>query len=228
LERFRFQAGYFRLEVDLDLTSKVTGIFGPSGAGKTTLLELIAGLRKPSDGVLKLNGKVIVDRRARRWIPPEQRQIGYVPQDLALFPHLTVRENLRYGERGDASELEHITSQFQLEPLLRRFPTHLSGGEKQRVAIGRALMSKPTLLMLDEPLSNLDDDLKARGMDLFQKVRTEFNTPMLYVTHNADEIVALCDQVVVLQNGTVTGIGVPAQFFKASNEPHHIFNSERP
>lgn len=222
LEKINLRLESFTLTVDLALREKVTGIFGPSGAGKTTWLEIIAGLRRPESGRLSLNGEVLSDAENRIWRFPEHRQIGYVPQDLSLFPHKTVRENLLFGASGSADSLQHVLDEFQLGALLARYPVHLSGGEQQRVAIGRALMSQPKLLMLDEPLRNLDRDLKERGLELFRRVRDHFNTPILYVTHDADEIVALCNEVILLDAGRVIGQGSPLQLFRRSSLPTYI------
>lgn len=223
-DQLQYRAGNFSLEIDLKIDARVTGIFGPSGAGKTTLLELIAGLRKATRGRISVNNTTFVDRATREWIPPESRHIGYVPQDLALFPHLTVRRNLLYGANRNELDFNHIADRFELNALLDRYPSNLSGGEKQRIAIGRALMTKPRLLMLDEPLSNLDPELKSRGMELFRKVRSEFNTPILYVTHDADEIVAFCDEVIILDRGRVIEVGNPTKFFRPSELPHFVYS----
>ena len=223
IENIHISMGRFSLQVSLELNEKVTGIFGPSGAGKTTLLEMIAGLRKPESGKIQLKDRVLVDRTNRVWEPPEQRRIGYVPQDLALFPHMTIRKNLLYCA-GEGGQFEHIVAEFQLQDLLARYPASLSGGEKQRVAIGRALMMEPKLLMLDEPLTNLDQELKERGMELFRRVRDHFATPILYVTHDADEIVKLCDEVVVLNAGRVERRGKPTDVFQRSSNPTYIYS----
>ena len=223
IENIHISMGRFSLQVSLGLNEKVTGIFGPSGAGKTTLLEIIAGLRRPQAGNIQLKDQVLVDRVNRVWVPPEQRRIGYVPQDLALFPHMSVRKNLLYCA-GEGGQFDHIVAEFQLQDLLARYPASLSGGEKQRVAIGRALMTEPRLLMLDEPLSNLDQDLKERGMELFRRVRDHFATPILYVTHDADEIVKLCDEVVVLNAGRVERRGKPTEVFQRSTDPSYIYS----
>jgi molybdate transport system ATP-binding protein len=220
--------GRFTLEVDLDIARKVTGIFGHSGAGKTTLLEIVAGLRKPRSGSVRLRDTVMVDASSGVWLRPEERHIGYLPQDLALFPHLTVRRNLLFGAKNVAElegDFQRIISEFELAPLLHRYPENLSGGEKQRVAIGRALMTHPKLLMLDEPLTNLDQELKDRGLELFRCVRDHFDTPILYVSHDAGEIVSFCDEVIILENGRVAEIGAPQQVFTRSEKPAYIYSS---
>ena len=215
LDQLQWRAGNFSLELTARLGAKVTGVCGPSGAGKTTLLEIIAGLRKPARGSVRVNGNLMFEHETRTWVPPERRGIGYVPQDLALFPHKTVERNLRYGAPNNRSRLLQIATALEIERLLDRYPAMLSGGEKQRVAIGRALITNPRLLMLDEPLSHLDDELKQRGLELFRKVRSEFETPILYVSHNASEVVSFCDEVIVLRKGRVAGQGSPTELFGA-------------
>lgn len=228
LENVRTTLGRFTLEVNVNIANRVTGVFGPSGAGKTTLLEIVAGLRKPRSGKVQLRDATLFHASERTWVSPDRRHIGYVPQDLALFPHMAVRENLLFGARHNAhleQSLQRIVSEFDLEALLDRFPENLSGGEKQRVAIGRALMTHPKLLMLDEPLTNLDQELKDRGLELFRRVRDHFETPILYVTHDASEIVSFCDEVIILENGRVAEIGAPQEVFTRSEKPAFVYSS---
>jgi molybdate transport system ATP-binding protein len=227
LENIRLSLDRFTLEVNIEIARQVTGVFGRSGAGKTTLLEIIAGLRKPREGKVQLGDATLLDSSRNVWLRPEQRQIGYVPQDLALFPHKSVRENLLFGAKHSPraeQTLQRITSEFQLSALLDRFPENLSGGEKQRVAIGRALMTHPKLLMLDEPLSNLDRELKERGLEFFRRVRDHFETPILYVTHDANEIISFCEEVIVLNNGGISESGPPHEIFTRSDEPAFIYS----
>jgi molybdate transport system ATP-binding protein len=198
----------FVLEVDVELSSQVTAIFGPSGAGKTSLLDLIAGLRRPRRALIELENRVLTDTGRGLALPPRLREIGYVPQDLALFPHLPVRKNLLYGfraaaARGSLFSYEHVAEVLEIEPLARRSVADLSGGEKQRVALARALLASPKLLLLDEPLASLDAALKARIVGYLARVRDEFRLPMLYVSHDRREIKALCDEVVELERGQV-------------------------
>lgn len=199
----------FSIEVDVELQSQVTAIFGPSGSGKTSLLDLIAGLRRPASAFIQLDSRVLTNTAEETFVPPRLREMGYVPQDLALFPHLSVRQNLLYGQKSEsrASPLfsfGHITGVLEIQPLARRRVTDLSGGEKQRVALARALLTSPRLLLLDEPLRSLDEALKARIIPYLQRVRDEFKLPMLYVTHDRQEVLALCDEVLELKRGRIT------------------------
>jgi molybdate transport system ATP-binding protein len=198
----------FVLEVNIELGSQVTAIVGPSGAGKTSLLDLIAGLRRPQSALIQLEDRVLTDTARGLALPPRLRAIGYVPQDLALFPHLPVRKNLLYGckaapPRGSLFSYEHVAAVLEIEPLAGRSVTELSGGEKQRVALARALLISPMLLLLDEPLAGLDAALKARIISYLARVRDEFQVPMLYVSHDRQEVQALCDEVVELERGQV-------------------------
>lgn len=187
-----------------EFSAPVTGLSGPSGAGKTSLLELIAGLRRPVRGSITLDGRGLTDTAARLFLPPEKRRVGYVPQDLALFPHLSALANLRYGFQPDAAGLElleKVIDALELRPLVKRSIANLSGGEKQRVALGRALLARPGVLLLDEPLSNLDERLKEKILPYLHKIRGEFQVPMIYVTHSQAELSGLCDEVWLMREG---------------------------
>ena len=196
----------FTLQVNVQLTAPVTGLSGPSGAGKTTLLEIVAGLRRPGQGRVRLGEATLTDVAQRLYVPPERRKIGYVPQDLALFPHYTAAGNLDYGSQTAAANVHHrnhVLAVLELAPLLTRRIQDLSGGEKQRIALGRALLTSPQLLLLDEPLSSLDDPLKARILTYLKAIWTEFKIPMIFVSHSAAELVELCQEVIVLRQGNV-------------------------
>jgi molybdate transport system ATP-binding protein len=231
LRGLRARQGNFELAVDLVLHGVVTGIFGASGAGKTTLLEIIAGLRQPSVGTIRLDGAVLFDAAEKIFRPARARRIGYVPQDLALFPHLRVEANIDYGRhRAAAGEpairREAVCRVLEIEGLLTRFPGELSGGEQQRVAFARALLSSPALLLFDEPLAHLDRELKERVIPYLVRVRDEFRVPILYVTHAADEIVALCRDTIVLESGKVVAQGAPEQLFARTDLPVYRLRSE--
>jgi molybdate transport system ATP-binding protein len=208
LNRIHLPLADFVLEVDTTITTQVTALCGPSGAGKTSLLDLIAGLRRPKSAFIQLYDRVLTDTEAGTKVPARHRQIGYVPQDLALFPHLSVRKNLLYGHKPESqpggNELfnyAHVTDVLEIGSLAKRSVTNLSGGEKQRVALARALLTSPRLLLLDEPLANLDRALKSKIVPYLMRVRDEFRLPMLYVTHDLDEVRPLCDRVLTLERG---------------------------
>lgn len=202
------------LEIDAILDRSITGVFGPSGSGKTSLLDLIAGLRRSTAGVIRLNGIALFDADAKIDLPPRLRRIGYVPQDLALFPHLSVRANLTYGYQRQTPEddlftLNHVSEVMEITPLLERSVTTLSGGEQQRVAFARAVLSRPRLLLLDEPMSSLDSKLKERLLPFLLRIRDEFRIPLLYVTHDAGELATLCDEIILLEQGRLIKRGAP-------------------
>ena len=202
----------FTLEVDVEIRGRVTAIFGPSGAGKTSLLDLVAGLHHAQSAFIELDGRVLTDTSRGAFVPARRRGIGYVPQDLALFPHLSVRQNLLYGRRsgGEANRtfnFEHVVEILEIQPLVQRGISELSGGEKQRIALARALLASPRLLLLDEPLASLDQRLKTHIIPYLARVRDEFRIPMLYVTHDRFETLALADEMAVLINGKVAQVG---------------------
>jgi len=219
LQRICLPLTEFTLQVNVEIQGQVTAIFGPSGAGKTSLLDLVAGLRQPKSALIQLNDRVLTDT-ARSWkVPARSREIGYVPQDLALFPHLSVRRNLMFGYRPSTDSLfsfEHVIDILEIQPLLRRGVTDLSGGEKQRVALARALLTAPRLVLLDEPLASLDLKLKRKIIPYLRRVRDEFHLPMLYVTHDPAEVSALCDEVLVLERGRFVRQGKPDGIFTDS------------
>ncbi len=198
----------FSLSLDVEIQNQVTAVFGPSGAGKTSLLDLIAGLRHPKSAFIQVGDRVLTDTTANIRVPTRHRQIGYVPQDLALFPHLSVQQNLLYGAKGirtpgTAFSYEHVTEVLEIQPLADRRVTNLSGGEKQRVALARALLASPQLLLLDEPLASLDTMLKSKIIPYLARIRDEFRIPMLYVTHDWDEVQALCTEALIMDRGQI-------------------------
>jgi molybdate transport system ATP-binding protein len=218
LRRIHLPLSDFVLEVDDELTSERTGIFGPSGAGKTSLLETIAGLREARCELIRFNDVTFAD--ANYALPVRRRRIAYVPQDDSLFPHLDVRRNLLYGRPRESSDpafsLAHVTQFLGIAPLLRRDVRQLSRGERQRVAIGRALLSEPQLLLLDEPLTGLDRELRESILEQLKKLPNEFNLPMLYVTHDRAETIALCDEVILLEKGQIVSRGIPREIFSTA------------
>ena len=206
----RFGAGTFALDAAFSTGSGITALFGRSGAGKTTVLSLIAGLSRPDSGRIAVDGRVLYDSAAGIDLPAHRRRIGYVFQDARLLPHLTVRQNLLYGRffsPGGALPLEQAVKLLGLEQLLARRPGNLSGGEKQRVAIGRALLSDPAALLLDEPLASLDAPRKAEILYYIERLRDDVRIPIVYVSHSLDEAVRLADSIVLLSEGRVLGSG---------------------
>ena len=199
----------FSLSLDLEIQNQLTAVFGPSGAGKTSLLDLIAGLRHPKSAFIQVGDRVLTDTTGNIRVPTRHRQIGYVPQDLALFPHLSAGAAKsfiwRQGDSnpGTAFSYEHVTQILEIQPLADRRVTNLSGGEKQRVALARALLASPQLLLLDEPLASLDMMLKSRIIPYLARIRDEFRIPMLYVTHDWDEVQALCTEALIMDRGQI-------------------------
>jgi molybdate transport system ATP-binding protein len=198
----------FTLDVDVEIANEATAIFGPSGAGKTSLLDLIAGLRRAKSGLIQLDETVLADCAAGIAVPARRRKIGYVPQDLALFPHLSVRNNLLYGHETEPApaplfSYEHVSGILEIQSLASRRVDKLSGGEKQRVALARALLTSPRILLLDEPLANLDSGLKSKILPYLARIRDEFALPMLYVTHDWNEARALCAEALIMERGKI-------------------------
>ncbi len=184
---------HFDLDVSIDFSARTTALYGPSGAGKTSLLEVIAGLRVPVRGDIEIHGKRV------NGVPARERHVGYVPQDDALFPHLSVRQNITYGGAIEIVVIEVL----EIAHLLDRDVKRLSGGERKRVALARALLAHPQVLLLDEPLAGVDAELRARVLEYLLRVRDEFPIPMIYVTHDAAEANVICEEMVVLERGRV-------------------------
>ena len=200
----------FDLDVNLELQKRVTGLFGPSGAGKSTLLSIIAGLIKPDIGRLIIDEECLFDSKAGVNIPIHQRRIGLIFQEGRLFPHLTVQHNLAYGfnlleKQQQRFGLDQIVELLEIAHLLKQRPHQLSGGEKQRVAIGRALLSSPRLLLLDEPLASLDDRLKSQILPFLKRVAEEINIPMIYISHSMEEVQQITKNIVYIDNGKILG-----------------------
>ena len=204
------------LDVDVALGGGLTALRGPSGSGKTSVLNVIAGLLRADQASVVCDGTVFADTARGVWVPPHARRIGYVFQDSRLFPHLTVRQNLKFGRwfsrapdlrspgeggRDGEVNLEEITALLDLDPLRDRLPAKLSGGEKRRVALGRALLSRPTLLLLDEPLGSLDVERRREILPYLDRLISDRRLPMIYVTHDHDEVESRAERVVIMQNG---------------------------
>ena len=190
----------------------ITALFGPSGGGKTTVINAVAGLLRPDEGHIAIGHRVLFDSATKIWVLPQQRRVGYVFQDARLFPHMTVENNLRFGWRRAAarlpeSEITRIVEMLGLGALLHRKPARLSGGEKGRVALGRALLTDPDVLLLDEPLAALDQTRKNEILPYLERLRDEARVPMLYVSHSLEEVSRLANDLVILRNGHVEVMG---------------------
>ena len=222
---FTCRLASFPLRVRARLDAPVTAVMGPSGAGKTSLLEAIAGLRRVH-GRIAADDAVFHDDAASVHLPPERRRVGYVPQDAGLFPHLSAGANVRFGARGPAARVDHAVEVLGIGPLLSRQPHSLSGGEKQRVALARALAADPVLLLLDEPLAAVDVGLRERIVPYLLRVREEWRVPMLYVTHNVGEALALAGEVLLLEAGEARAQGAPADLLAspALRDPEGLEN----
>ena len=202
----------FSIEAKFVSRGGITALFGVSGAGKTSVVDMLAGLLRPDSGHIRLGQHELFDDRKGIDLPPEKRRLGYVFQDARLFPHMNVERNLRFGAGARKSSdsgilFSDVVSVLGLEDLLQRKPLTLSGGERQRVAIGRALLANPKLLLMDEPLANLDAARRGEVMTFIETVQAAFKIPIVYVSHNVSEIVRLADNLVVMAGGTVTASG---------------------
>ncbi len=209
---------FFSLDIDVAFRSRVTSIFGSSGAGKTSLLDVIAGLRVITSGEIEIDGRVLFSTSRGINLSPQKRGIGYVPQEAALFPHLSVKGNILFGSKREGGAgnaaligLDHVAEILEIAHLLDRPVAFLSGGECQRVAFARSILSRPQLLLLDEPLASLDVALKERIIPYLRRVRDEFGIPMIYVTHDPMEVLALADWAILLRKGRLLAQGVPRE-----------------
>ncbi len=211
--------------------SGVTALFGPSGAGKTSVINMVAGLMRPDAGRISVNGSCLFDSQRRINLPTEQRRIGYVFQDGRLFPHLSVRSNLTYGMALTPPDRRYVTFDAVVDllgigHLLDRRPARLSGGEKQRVAIGRALLTSPAMLLMDEPLAALDAPRKAEVLPFIMRLSREFATPILYVSHMMDEILNLADHLVIMDAGRVAASGTLENLLSEPDLQSHFSEQE--
>lgn len=214
--KVRQQRNDFLLDVAFEGGSGITALFGPSGSGKTTILNIIAGTLRPDAGYVAVSSHVLTDTQADIFVPCHRRRVGFVFQDAQLFPHLTVEQNIKFGRwfvsmHGDGPPLDVVTRELGIGGLLKRRPATLSGGEKQRVALARALLSSPRILLMDEPLSGVDDARRNEIMGLIERVRDEFRIPIVYVTHTRDEVRRLATRVVRLKAGRVEAVGSAAE-----------------
>jgi ABC-type molybdate transport system ATPase subunit len=213
-----FEKKLGEIDFGINLTVEPLGLtvfFGPSGSGKSSVVNMLSGLLKPDKGRFALNGRVLFDKKNRINVPTYARNIGYVFQDSLLFPHLSVYRNLKYGYKPDRQiRMDEVVDLLGIEHLLKRRPHNLSGGEKQRVAIGRALVTNPDILLMDEPLSALDENRKNEIMPFVERVRDEFQIPIIYVTHSREEVERLATTVIRMDRGKVIAKGTPDQVFR--------------
>jgi molybdate transport system ATP-binding protein len=219
-ERRRAAASPFVLDVSLEIPPGITILFGPSGAGKSTLLDCLAGLLQPDTGRIAIGEEVLFDSANRANLPPQNRRIAYVFQSLALFPHMSVEENVSYGladvrAHERRARVGEILAAFRVENLQTRKPGEISGGEKQRVALARSLVTLPRLLLLDEPLTGLDAELKSAIVDDLRAWNAAQRIPILYVTHSRDEVDALGERVIAIDHGRVISAGTPQEVLDA-------------
>ena len=235
----RLRAGAFTLDLRETIAARTVALYGPSGSGKTTVLDAVAGLRRPDEGVIRIGRRVLFDSRRGVDVAPHERRVGYVPQDLALFPHLDVRRNVLYGARARGAQRvpaargprgrgagavgprgtgAPVLELLEIDTLLPRSVDGLSGGERQRVALARALMTDPDLLLLDEPLAALDLGLRDRILPYLERVRDELGTPMIYVSHAADEVRRVADRAIVLDAGRAVRSGTPADVLERTGD----------
>jgi len=219
--RVRKSFAAFQLNTDLIFEAGITVLFGASGAGKTTLLDCVAGLTRPDSGEIRIGGDTVFDSAKGVDVPVARRGVGYVFQDLALFPHLSARENIEYGLAGvtaleRALRVTAVTKSFGIGELLDRRPAELSGGQRQRVALARTLVTRPRVLLLDEPLAGLDAPTRSRLIQDLRAWNTEQRIPILLVTHSREEVFALAEKVIVLENGRVVAQGTPEQALEAA------------
>jgi len=220
LGRRRAGSSLFELDVSFEVPPGITILFGPSGAGKSTVLDCIAGLARPDAGRIAAGQDVLFDSQAGVNWPPQTRRVAYVFQTLALFPHMSVEENAAYGLDGlprkeRESRVEELLKAFRVDKLRTRRPAEISGGERQRIALARSLVTQPCVLLLDEPLSGLDAELKSAVVDDLRAWNAARQIPILYVTHTRDEVDALGERVIAMDRGRVISEGTPMQVLEA-------------
>ena len=210
--------GTFPITADIEAGVGVTAIYGPSGAGKSSILRAIAGLWQPERGYIQVGENVLLDTNAEVDLPTKKRRLGVVFQEPILFPHLSVRSNLAFGMKKHETGWDGVISMLDLGDVIDRMPRHLSGGEAQRVALGRAILSDPQILLLDEPLTGLDDARRAHVLPYLERLRDETTIPIIYVSHHRDEILQLADLIFTIEQGTVTDELTPGEFDKAMRQ----------
>ena len=216
---FALEQGTFHLRLDVAVDARAIALVGPSGSGKTSVLEAVAGLRTPARGRIAVAGHTLFDTATHTNVPARGRRIGYVPQDILLFPHMTVRQNIFYGaHRNGGADDAMVGGLLELDALMDRRVASLSGGERQRVALARALHSGPDVLLLDEPLAAVDLARRRRIVDALLRIRDELGVPLLYVTHSPEEAMAMADYAIALDEGRVVAAGAPRDVVAATTD----------
>ncbi len=222
----------FSLDAEWTIGNELAVLFGCSGAGKSLTLQMIAGLVPPDHGFIQLNNRTCFDSASGKDLPPQKRSCGYVFQDLALFPHMTIRENILYGAHGLSKvdreqQAASMIEKFRIKGLENKYPSQISGGQKQRVALARALIRKPEVLLLDEPFSALDNPLRAELQHFLKQIRREFPIPIVFVTHDVFEAYSLADKIIIYANGSVVQSGTPKEVFTnpACREAEQLANT---
>ena len=220
LQRFRAGSPPFSLSVSLQVPAGFTILFGPSGAGKSTILDCVAGLTRPDAGRIVIGEEVLFDSNLRLNLPPQFRRVAYVFQNLALFPHMTAEQNIAFGldrlpPADRSSRVTEILKAFRVEKLRASKPSEVSGGERQRIALARSLVTQPRVLLLDEPLAGLDAELKSAIVDDLRAWNAAHHIPIVYVTHSRDEVNALGERVIALDHGRVVSEGTPIEVLES-------------
>jgi molybdate transport system ATP-binding protein len=218
-------SGDFSLDVELEVKgSEFLLIFGPSGSGKTTLLRIIAGLERPDEGYVEVDGEVCFDSKRGICLPPQKRNVGFVFQDYALFPNMSVWENVAYGmKKRDPQKVYELLNLAKMEALRDKKPATLSGGQKQRVALLRAIAREPKLLLLDEPLSALDQETAMALRDEIKSFQRRYQIPALMVSHNIEDVLRLADRVLRIENGKIKALGTPREvLFSIDGAPNEF------
>ncbi|NLI93824.1 MAG: ATP-binding cassette domain-containing protein [Peptococcaceae bacterium] len=205
---------HFDVEADIEVSNEILVLVGPSGSGKTTILRCLAGLKKPSRGTIRINNRIVYSGQDRINLPSRERKVGYVFQEYALFPHMTVKKNVMYGlSRETRKSKPHMVEEFLdmmgIHHLHDRYPRQISGGEKQRVALARALVTEPEIMLLDEPLSALDQEIRSELQQELKKIQRQWKIPFVLVTHDMNEAEILGDQIIKINQGKLTVLKQP-------------------
>ncbi len=217
--KFKGSVGSFKLDVDIEAGHGITALYGVSGAGKSSILRAVAGLWEPEQGLIKVGERVLFDSANGINVAPSKRRLGVVFQEPLLFPHMNVEKNLAFGQRSNEDEWNNVIELLELKDLLQRMPRNLSGGEAQRVAIGRALLSDPQVILFDEPMSGLDEARRRQLLPYLEKVRDEAQVPIVYVSHHREELINLADSIFWVENGVAKKQLTSTEFHAATELP---------